>query len=67
MSANKFEPLSNLKAARYDYKIKVKIIRKWRGVTRTGEEFKSFNVILIDKKVTYLILYNILLKLSKII
>ncbi|KAK1395390.1 hypothetical protein POM88_014446 [Heracleum sosnowskyi] len=52
MSGNKYEPLSILKPARYDYKIKVRIIRKWRGVTRTGEEFKSFNVILIDNKIT---------------
>lgn len=51
MATNKYDLLSTLKPGRYDYKIKVRVIMKWRGATRAGEEFKSFNVMLIDKQV----------------
>ncbi|KAK1356389.1 hypothetical protein POM88_049645 [Heracleum sosnowskyi] len=43
MSTNRYENLSNLKTGRYDYKIKVRVIRFWKVVTRTGEELKCFN------------------------
>ncbi|KAK1376256.1 DUF223 domain-containing protein [Heracleum sosnowskyi] len=49
MSSNKFDTIASLRPGRYDYKIKVRVIKKWRGCTRTGEVFKGFNIILIDK------------------
>ncbi|KAK1351971.1 hypothetical protein POM88_053685 [Heracleum sosnowskyi] len=48
MSNNKFDTIASLRPGRYDYKIKVRVIKKWRGSTRTGEVFKGFNIILID-------------------
>lgn len=53
MSAKKYDPLSSLNQARTNWKIKVKVIRIWRGATNTRELFKAFNVILIDEKVSY--------------
>lgn len=52
MSTKKYDDLSKLNDARSDWKIKVRVIRIWRGTTMTGEIFKSFNVLMIDKKVT---------------
>ncbi|KAK1393744.1 hypothetical protein POM88_012800 [Heracleum sosnowskyi] len=48
MSRNKFDSLSNLHPGKYDYQIKVRVIRLWRGATLMGEEFKSFNILLLD-------------------
>ncbi|KAL8095425.1 hypothetical protein AgCh_036760 [Apium graveolens] len=46
----KFDELSSLKVGKFDWKIRVRVIRFWRGATRKGEIFKSFNIILfIDK------------------
>ncbi|KAK1405180.1 hypothetical protein POM88_004785 [Heracleum sosnowskyi] len=52
MSTNRYENISNLKTGRYDYKIKVRVIRFWKVITRTGEELKCFNVMLLDNKKT---------------
>lgn len=49
--SNKYQELSNLKYGTYDYKIKVRLIRLWRGMTNTGEDFKGFNIMLLDSKV----------------
>ncbi|KAK1379222.1 hypothetical protein POM88_025966 [Heracleum sosnowskyi] len=38
----------NLKEGNFDWKLKVRIIRLWRGVTKSGEVFKGFNIILLD-------------------
>lgn len=51
MSAKKFDPISTLKKGKIDWKIKVKVIRNWRGTSQTGQQFKCFNVILIDQHV----------------
>lgn len=52
MSAKKIDKLTDLKPGRYDYQIKVRVIRKWRGATITGEVFKGFNIILLDNTVS---------------
>ncbi|KAK1398130.1 hypothetical protein POM88_007993 [Heracleum sosnowskyi] len=52
LASNKYEKIANLKPGRYDYKIKVRVIRLWRVFTRRGEELKCFNVMLIDSKKT---------------
>lgn len=51
MSSKKFDALSTLNQATTTWKIKVKIIRKWRGATNAGEHFKAFNVLAIDQEV----------------
>lgn len=48
--------ISSLNRGRTDWKLKVKVIRFWRGATITGKTFKSFNVILIDEQVSYLLI-----------
>lgn len=53
MSTKTFDALSTLNKARTNWKIKVKVIRKWRGATTTGEHFKAFNIIAIDKEVIF--------------
>ncbi|KAL8103220.1 hypothetical protein AgCh_027675 [Apium graveolens] len=50
MSATNYDSVQALGTGSYDYKIRVRVIRLWRGATRTGEEFKNFNVILLDNK-----------------
>lgn len=52
MSNKKIDALATVEKGRYDWKIKVKVIRNWRGATNSGEQFKSFNVLLIDQQVT---------------
>ncbi|KAK1367965.1 hypothetical protein POM88_034057 [Heracleum sosnowskyi] len=53
MSAKRVDPITSLKPGRYDYRIKVRVIRKWRGSTKEGEVFKAFNIVLLDN-MTYL-------------
>ncbi|KAK1388784.1 hypothetical protein POM88_016962 [Heracleum sosnowskyi] len=50
MSETKFNELCNLEPNRFDWKIKVRIIRLWRGVSKKGEIFKGFNIILLDNR-----------------
>ncbi|KAK1391365.1 hypothetical protein POM88_010421 [Heracleum sosnowskyi] len=50
MSSRKYDDLLSLNQARSDWKIKVRVLRKWRGGTKTGELFKSFNIMLMDYK-----------------
>ncbi|XP_074356644.1 uncharacterized protein LOC141696398 [Apium graveolens] len=51
MSATNYDSVQALGTCSYNYKIRVRVIRLWRGATRTGEEFKNFNVILLDSKI----------------
>ncbi|KAK1369819.1 hypothetical protein POM88_035911 [Heracleum sosnowskyi] len=48
MSAKRVDPITSLKPGRYDYRIKVRVIRKLRGSTKEGEVFKAFNIVLLD-------------------
>ncbi|KAL1806033.1 hypothetical protein ACET3Z_029101 [Daucus carota] len=50
MSTPQYHTLDKLKVGVDEYKIKVRVVRLWRGSTRTGEEFKSFNLLLLDHK-----------------
>lgn len=50
--SSRYAALANLKTGVDNYKIKVRVIRKWRGATKTGEEFKNFNILLLDNKVS---------------
>ncbi|WOH09908.1 hypothetical protein DCAR_0729368 [Daucus carota subsp. sativus] len=50
--ANKFTPLASIQSGfnETNLKIKVRVIRMWRGITKKGEEFTSFNILLLDGK-----------------
>ncbi|KAK1394675.1 hypothetical protein POM88_013731 [Heracleum sosnowskyi] len=50
MSTNQYHCLKELRPNSYNWKIKVRIIRLWRGVSRNGEEFKGLNMLLLDDK-----------------
>ncbi|KAK1393410.1 hypothetical protein POM88_012466 [Heracleum sosnowskyi] len=45
-----FHPLNVLKNGTYNWRVKVRVVRLWRGATKQGEQFKSFNVLLLDDK-----------------
>lgn len=51
MSTNTVESLRSVEKGRTDWKVKVRIIREWHGVTLTGIVFKSYNLLLLDNKV----------------
>ena len=51
MSNREYQTIEKLKVGNEDHKIKVRIMRLWRRSTKTGEEFKNFNLILLDHKV----------------
>uniref|UniRef100_A0A161XYQ7 Replication factor A C-terminal domain-containing protein n=1 Tax=Daucus carota subsp. sativus TaxID=79200 RepID=A0A161XYQ7_DAUCS len=50
--AHRYATLSTLKADTTEcrLKIKVRITRLWRGISKTGEEFTCFNILLQDDK-----------------
>ncbi|XP_074373959.1 uncharacterized protein LOC141714333 [Apium graveolens] len=50
MSTNKFDNLRNVCKGRTDWKIKVRVIREWRGKTASGEPFTNYNMLLLDAK-----------------
>lgn len=51
LGTRRCDPISDLKPGRYDYKVKIRVIRKLRGATLTGEVFKAFNIIIVDNMV----------------
>ncbi|KAL1824011.1 hypothetical protein ACET3Z_010789 [Daucus carota] len=50
MSSNVFQNLRDLSPASFNWNIKVRIIRSWRGVSSSGEPFKGLNLLLLDNK-----------------
>lgn len=58
MSTNKFDYLKNVCKGRTDWKIKVRVIREWRGKTASGEVFKNYNLLFLDGKVSFLQWHN---------
>ncbi|XP_074382370.1 replication protein A 70 kDa DNA-binding subunit E-like isoform X3 [Apium graveolens] len=48
MPRNRYTQLSSLKVGNSDCRIKVRVVRYWKGVTKLGVVFKSFNIILLD-------------------
>ncbi|WOG81862.1 hypothetical protein DCAR_0101016 [Daucus carota subsp. sativus] len=42
--------MENVKTGRTDWKIQVRVLRKWIVVTRNGVVFKGFNLLLLDSK-----------------
>ncbi|KAL8115587.1 hypothetical protein AgCh_022183 [Apium graveolens] len=43
-----YTQLSSLKVGNSDCRIKVRVVRYWKGVTKLGVVFKSFNIIFLD-------------------
>ncbi|XP_063939643.1 uncharacterized protein LOC135148407 [Daucus carota subsp. sativus] len=50
MASSQYTTIDNLKTGVDTYRIKARVISLWRGSTKEGEEFKSFNIVLIDQK-----------------
>ncbi|KAK1357532.1 hypothetical protein POM88_050788 [Heracleum sosnowskyi] len=57
MSSNNYVHLRNVETGRTDWKIKIRIIREWRGVSLTGERFKGYNLLLLDAKNVRMVAY----------
>lgn len=51
MSSTKFEYLNIVQKGRTDWRVKVRIIREWRGKNQAGQPFKGYNLLLLDAKV----------------
>lgn len=51
MATNTCDNLRNVKVGTTDWKVKVRIIRQWNVVTRTGQIYKGYNLLLLDSKV----------------
>lgn len=58
MSTAVYTSLLKLQLGDCQERIKVRVIRLWRGATRAGVEFKNFNLILMDDKVITIPSYN---------
>ncbi|WOH00685.1 hypothetical protein DCAR_0520058 [Daucus carota subsp. sativus] len=43
-----FTSLQEVSSGSYEWAVKVRVLRKWRGVSNTGKEFKGFNLLLLD-------------------
>ncbi|WOG92056.1 hypothetical protein DCAR_0311313 [Daucus carota subsp. sativus] len=50
MASSQYTTIDKLKTRVDTYRITVRVIRLSRGSTKEGEEFKSFNIVLIDQK-----------------
>lgn len=53
MSNKKVDSFKNLRTGKYDWKVPARVLNILRGYTKTEEAFKSFNMLLIDHKVSY--------------
>lgn len=58
--SNKYHDLRNVSPGSYKWKVKVRVVRFWRGISRQGETFKNFNLLLLDDKVFIYNLYKTL-------
>ncbi|KAK1353297.1 hypothetical protein POM88_052432 [Heracleum sosnowskyi] len=45
-----YESFKDLRTGKYDWRVPARILNLWRGHTKTGEPFKSFNLLLLDNK-----------------
>lgn len=47
-----FNYLEEVSSGSFDWTVRVRVLRKWRGVSSSnGKEFKGFNILLVDSKV----------------
>ncbi|KAL1809085.1 hypothetical protein ACET3Z_026075 [Daucus carota] len=59
MSTNACDSLRNINSSRADWKVKARVIRQWRGSTNIGIVFKSYNILLLDAKVSLRHVYQL--------
>lgn len=52
MAATKYDSFRDLKKGKYDWKVPARVMNLWRGYTKTGDPFQSFNLLLLDNKVS---------------
>lgn len=50
MNKKQYHSLSDICAGSYNWIVKVRIVRSWRGVSNKGEAFKGLNLLLLDDK-----------------
>lgn len=49
--SNTTDYLKNVRVGRTDWKVKVRVIRQWRGYSKDGKIHKGINFLLMDAKV----------------
>lgn len=52
MNTNSYNNLIDLCPGSFNWNIKVRVIRSWRGVSNKGELYKGLNLLLLDDKVS---------------
>lgn len=62
MSNIKLDSFKNLRRGKYDWKVQAKILTMWRGYSRLKGSFKSFNLLLVDNKVSFVFIFIYILK-----
>ncbi|KAK1397686.1 hypothetical protein POM88_007549 [Heracleum sosnowskyi] len=50
ITTTKYDSFKDLRTGKYDWRVPARILNLWRGHTKTGEPFKSFNLLLLDNK-----------------
>lgn len=52
MANRKYDSFKYLRKGKYDWKVPARVMNLWRGYTMKGEPFQSFNLLLLDNKVS---------------
>lgn len=50
MSKKQYQSLSEICPGSYNWVVKVRVIRSWRGLSNKGEAFRGLNILLLDDK-----------------
>lgn len=49
--STKFHTFAVMRKDSFKWRVKARVVSMWRGVSKTGEHFKGFNLLLLDEKV----------------
>ena len=55
MQNKKLDSFKDLIKGKYDWNVPARVLKIWRGYSAKGEAFKSFNLLLLDNKVSHMI------------
>ncbi|KAK1374595.1 hypothetical protein POM88_030788 [Heracleum sosnowskyi] len=50
ITTTKYDSFKDLRTGKYEWRVPARKLNLWRGHTKTGEPFKSFNLLLLDNK-----------------
>ena len=53
MSSSNYNCLSELNAGSFNWTIKVRVLRNWKGVSNSGDGWRGMNILLLDDKVCF--------------